>query len=126
MKDEIHKRKEEIYKRYEELLNLRDVSSYKVSKATGISTVTLSKWKQGKYTPKPDKLQLIADYFGVSLNYMLYGSEPNSEFTPEQATFDLLLSQDMELKEALKLYFELPKDKKNHIIETIKIMSEEK
>ena len=126
MKNEIDKRKEEIYKRYEELLDLRKVSSYKVSKATGISTVTLSKWKQGIYTPKPDKLQLIADYFGVTLNYMLYGSEPNSEFTPEQATLDLLLSQDMELKEALRLYATLSDEKKKHIVETIKIMSEEK
>lgn len=126
MKNEIHKRKEEIYKRYEELLDLRKVSSYKVSKATGISTVTLSKWKQGIYTPKPDKLQLIADYFGVSLNYLLYGVELNSEFTPEQAKLDLLISQDTELKEALKLYGTLSDEKKKHIIETIRMISEAK
>lgn len=126
MKNEINKRKEEIYKRYEELLNLRKVSSYKISKATGISTVTLSKWKQGIYTPKPDKLQLIADYFGVSLNYLLYGEEHNSEFTTEQAKLDLLISQDTELKEALKLYATLSDEKKKHIIENIKMISEAK
>ena len=32
-------------------------------------------WKQGKYTPKQDKLQKIADYFGVSLEYLMTGKE---------------------------------------------------
>jgi transcriptional regulator with XRE-family HTH domain len=39
----------------------------RVSRETGISTATLTSWKQGKYTPKQDKLQKIADFFGVPL-----------------------------------------------------------
>ena len=31
--------------------------------------------EQGKYTPKPEKMQKIADYFGVSLTYLMTGKE---------------------------------------------------
>lgn len=44
---------------------------YQVSKDTGVSTSTLSNWKVGNYTPKLDKIKVIADYFGVSIDYFL-------------------------------------------------------
>ena len=59
------------YEKFEYLCKLNGVNASKVSKATGISTATLSSWKNGKYTPKNAKLQLIADYFGVPLAYLL-------------------------------------------------------
>lgn len=56
-----------MYERFESLCKERGVTAYKVAKATGISTATLSNWKAGRSTPKADKLQLIADYFDVPL-----------------------------------------------------------
>lgn len=59
---------------YEKFLSLLDGSgktSYQVSKDTGISTSTLSNWKQGNYKPKTDKLKILADYFGVTVDYFL-------------------------------------------------------
>ena len=64
------------YEIFEKLCDERGVKPAQVSKGTGISTATLSSWKKGKYTPKSDKLQLIADYFGVSLDYLKSGEEP--------------------------------------------------
>lgn len=63
------------YEVFEKLLAQRGVTAYRVAKETGITTATLSNWKQGKYTPKSDKLQKIADYFGVSLDYLMTGKE---------------------------------------------------
>lgn len=60
-----------MYKIFEELLQKHGVTAYKVSKETGIATSTLSDWKKGKSTPKQDKLQKIADYFGITLAYLL-------------------------------------------------------
>lgn len=60
-----------MYSIFEQLLQKHGVSAYKISKDTGISQVTLSNWKNGRSTPKQDKLKLIADYFGVSLNYLM-------------------------------------------------------
>lgn len=72
------------------------------------------------------RIMEIAIYLGVSMDFIMTGKEYRSEFTPEQATLDLLLSQDMELKEALKLYATLSDEKKKHIVETIKMISEGK
>lgn len=59
------------YERFEKLCTINNVKPGQVSRATGISTSTLSAWKMGRYTPKNDKLQLIADYFNVSISYFL-------------------------------------------------------
>ena len=63
-----------MYEIFSELLQKYGVTPYKVSKETGVSQSTLSDWKRGISTPKPDKLQKIADYFGVPLTYLLTGN----------------------------------------------------
>lgn len=60
-----------MYEIFSKLLQKYGVTPYKVSKETGVSQSTLSDWKRGISTPKPDKLQKIADYFGVPLTYFL-------------------------------------------------------
>ena len=68
-----------MYEIFEKLCNLKNVTPYRVSKETGIATSTFSDWKNGNSTPKQDKLKKIADYFGVSLSYLMTGEEPENE-----------------------------------------------
>ena len=60
-----------MYSRYSQLRDKKGVTDYEVAKCTGISTSTLTNWKYGRYTPKVDKLKILADYFGVSIEYFL-------------------------------------------------------
>lgn len=60
-----------MYKKFSKLLQDRQLSTYRVSKDTGISQQTFSDWKIGKSKPKLDKLQKIADYFDVPVDYFL-------------------------------------------------------
>lgn len=60
-----------MYSRYSALRDKKGVSDYEVSKQTGISTSTLTNWKYGRYNPKVNKLVILADYFGVSVEYFL-------------------------------------------------------
>lgn len=60
-----------MYKKYEELLKRTGETSYQVSKATGVGQNTLSNWKTGRSQPKVDKLQKIAEHFGVPVSYFL-------------------------------------------------------
>lgn len=60
-----------MYKKFAYLLEKSNKTAYQVSKDTGISTATLSNWKNGNYCPKTDKLKILADYFGVSIEYFL-------------------------------------------------------
>ena len=64
------------YEIFERLCKEKNVTPAQVSRATGVATPTLSSWKNGSYTPKQEKLQKIASYFGVSLDYLATGSDP--------------------------------------------------
>jgi transcriptional regulator with XRE-family HTH domain len=61
------------YSIFEKLCKDHGVNASKVSSATGIATSTFSAWKKGDYTPKTQKLKKIADYFGVSIAYLMTG-----------------------------------------------------
>ena len=64
-----------MYEVFEQLLQKYGVSTYKVSKDTGIAQSVFSSWKNGISTPKQDKLKVIADYFNVSVDYLMTGDE---------------------------------------------------
>lgn len=60
-----------VYEKYAAIRDKRGVSDYQVWKDTGIATATLSDWKNGISKPKTDKLKILADYFGVTIEYFL-------------------------------------------------------
>ena len=77
-----------MYEIFEQLLKEHGVTAYRVSKETGVTTATLTSWKQGKYTPKPEKLQKIADYFGITVDYLMTGKDNPKEKAPELTAKD--------------------------------------
>ena len=60
-----------MYETFEKLLEEHELTAYRVSKDTGISQVVFSEWKRGKSKPKVDKLKVLADYFGVSVEVFI-------------------------------------------------------
>lgn len=52
-----------IYKKARERSGIQ--SDYAVGKLTGLRSSVFTDWKNGRYTPKHDKLKLIADAIGV-------------------------------------------------------------
>lgn len=112
-----------MYEIFLKLLNEKGVTAYKVGKATGIAGSTFTDWKSGRSVPKQEKLQKIADYFGVSLDYLMTGKD--SRLSAEDALLDVQISEDIELKEALKKYYSLSDKKKKHVLELIDLLSEE-
>ena len=63
------------YEVFKKLCEDAGVRPREVSKETGVSEAALSSWKRGRYTPKIDKLQAIADFFGVTTEYLLTGKQ---------------------------------------------------
>ena len=61
------------YKFFDKLLKANNTTVYRVSKSTGISASTFTEWKNGRSGPKIDKIKLIADFFGVPLEYIMSG-----------------------------------------------------
>ena len=62
-----------MYEIYCKLRDKRGLKDADVVKATGITKSTFSDWKSGRSKPKQDKLQKIADFFEVSLDYLTTG-----------------------------------------------------
>lgn len=90
------------YQNFEELCKQRNIKPNKVSKETGVSTATLTSWKQGKYTPKPDKLKLIADFFNVSLEFLMRNEDV--QWNPSEQTMDYTISLSEEEQDLLMKY----------------------
>lgn len=60
-----------MYEIFEELLKKKGVRVADVARATGITKGVFSDWKSGRYQLKADKLKKIAEYFGVTVDYLM-------------------------------------------------------
>lgn len=58
-----------MYEKYVTLRDAKGMSDYAVAKETGITRSTFTDWKNGRSTPKPEKVMKLAKLFGVSLEY---------------------------------------------------------
>lgn len=56
-----------MYEILEALMREYNVKPYDIAKKTGISSSLFTDWKKGRYTPKADKLEKIAGYFGLPI-----------------------------------------------------------
>lgn len=57
--------------RLKELRKEKKLSQKEIAKEMSISEKTLSRWENGESQIKPEKAQKLADYFGVSVGYLL-------------------------------------------------------
>ena len=62
-----------IYERIESLRKSKGLSQGKLEKQLVFSNGSISKWKNS--TPKVERLQKLADFFGVSVEYLMTGKE---------------------------------------------------
>jgi len=72
------------YDKFQALLDEKNIKTARVARETGIDKSTFANWKSGRYTPKADKLQKIAEYFNVTVSYF-YGTETDVEPMPVSA-----------------------------------------
>lgn len=114
-----------MYEIYKRLLDQKGLKNADVARGTGISNMTLSDWKRGESTPKADKMQKIADFLGVSVDYLITGKE--NEYITETAKTDVALSN---MNERIKAYAlklnELPEEKQEQIMSLIDMLEDRK
>lgn len=74
------------YSVYAQLIKEKGIKTATVSKATGIPQSVFADWKKGRYEPKIDKIKKIADYLGVTPEYIMTGEETEGYYiNPETA-----------------------------------------
>lgn len=65
-----------MYEIFDKLLKEKGIKTSDVARATGLSATFFSEWKKGKSkTPSLINMQKIANYFGVTVDYLLTGEE---------------------------------------------------
>lgn len=89
----------------------KGISMTEFYKAAGVTSSTVSQWATGKTNPRPTTLAMIADYFGVSPEY-LTGEE--KEKTAQ--TDGLTLSQ----KELIFLFANLSPEQQEKVLAEVK------
>lgn len=99
-----------MYERFEKLLKEHGISTYRVAKDTKITTSLFSQWKSGKNQPKTSTLQKIADYFGVSLDWLLGNTD--IKYIPDENNTVVIEKDDFSAheKEFIEMYRQLPKE----------------
>lgn len=105
-----------MYSIFEQLLQKNGVSTYKVSQDTGIAQSVFSSWKTGRSVPKQDKLKILADYFGVSLNYIM-GIEEKEVYENE---LEAKNKTEKELLLLCRKVNDAPEEVKEQIVEQFK------
>ena len=93
-----------MYEIFARLLAEKGLRAADVPRATGIKSPVFSEWKKGKSRPNTDKMLLIANFLGVSVEYLMNGvekEEPTLTKKDEkciekilEATREQLLSQE--------------------------------
>ena len=71
----------------QQIKNLRitnNLSQDDLAEKLYISRQAVSKWENGEATPDSDKLVQLAEIFGVSLDNLVLGKEPEKEIVVEQ------------------------------------------
>lgn len=63
------------YERFVALCNQKCVKPSRAASDCGINRSNVTNWKTGGYTPRGDALQRLADYFGVTTDYLLTGEQ---------------------------------------------------
>lgn len=97
-----------MYDKFEKLLKEKNVTPYRVHKETGISTATLSDWKNGKSQPKKDKIEKICEYFGVPVSYFYEDSTSSDGYYLNGETAEM--AQKLFENKDLRVLFDAAKD----------------
>ena len=111
-----------MYEIYCKLRDERGLKDSDVVKATGITKSTFSDWKSGRSKPKQDKLKKIADFFGVSAEYLMTGKEGedgNKYYINEEAA---AIAQDIFENKELRLLFDAARDADPEDLEAVHTM----
>ncbi len=68
-----------MYEIFEQLLQSLGITTYKFCKDTGISQSTISTWKKKRNLISGEIAKEIADYFNVTVDYLMTGEEKDGD-----------------------------------------------
>lgn len=77
-----------MYEIFAQLLTQKGLKAADVCRATGIKSPVFSEWKKGKSKPNTEKMLKIANFLGVSIEYLMTGKEESEKNEPALTSKD--------------------------------------
>lgn len=113
-------------KNIKQLRDRADIQQNEFAKKIGVSNVVLSRYESGERKPDYDTLQKIADFFDVSIDYLLGRSDYLSSKQVTIAGQEINLSQEElqlfnELKKHPVMFHDLASDPEKKVKELLKM-----
>lgn len=84
-----------------DLMKKNKINASKLTSEAGLTSSSISDWKSGKSKPSTEAVAKIANYFGVSIDFIILGKESEDTLTDNE-------------KELLQLFRELKSDKQQN------------
>lgn len=110
---------------YENYSKIRDKLGYKdstVASGAGVTKSTFSDWKAGRYQPKDEKMQKIASFLGVSIEYLKTGKEKKGRETYYLNEETSKMAQDIFENKELRVLFDAARDASPEDLQTVHSM----
>lgn len=106
-----------MYDIFEQLLQSYGITAYKFCKETGISQSTISTWKKKRNIISGEIAQTIANYFNISVDYLMTGKEKEADkYYINEETAEM--AQTLFENRALRVLFDAAKDATPEDLET--------
>lgn len=99
-----------MYEIFAKLLEKKGLKAADVTRATGIKSPVFSEWKKGKSKPNTEKMIKIANFLGVSVEYLTTGKEPeiNDKYYLNEETAQV--AQEIFENKELRALFDVQRD----------------
>lgn len=99
-----------MYEVFEQLLQKFHITTADVCKATGIRQSTISNWKNRRNLISGKNAQKIADYFHISVDYLMTGEERTGGETYYLNEETTKMAQDIFENRELRILFDAARD----------------
>jgi transcriptional regulator with XRE-family HTH domain len=91
-----------------------------ISEALGISYFTVSDWVNGKKYPRMDKVEMLANYFGIQKSDLIEDKQKiNLQLMAENSPEEPRLTEGEKM--LLDLFRRVPEDKQRILVEMIRV-----
>lgn len=108
-------------KRFSDLIESSDKTITAIAKDLHVSNQTISAWKIGTRSPKSPTVIVIADYFGVTVEWLMGFDVEKTKDEKEQD-----FSEDPEIRIVSGMMETMTQEQKQQVIDLIKILVKQK
>lgn len=109
--------------RFRELRESRGLNQTQVGELANVAQSAVSKWERGESEPPHGTLRILADFYGVSIDYLL-GREPETERAPDtaEAVSEALTKKE---KEFLTYAGQMSEEQKGFLVAVMRALIEQ-